>query len=100
MPWVRGFLTCAGDGVSGKVGWAPGGEKGSGDGKGRFCGVRVLEACGGGDVLLSRGSFRAGRKSLRSSAGVHLAWPAWLQKVGRKGRKLGIGVEGCCFELL
>jgi hypothetical protein len=30
----------------------------------------------GWDVLLSQGSFRAGRRSPRSSAGAHLVWPA------------------------
>jgi hypothetical protein len=33
------------------------------------------------DVLLSRGNFQAGHRSPRSSAGAHLGWPAWLQRL-------------------
>jgi hypothetical protein len=56
------------------------GRGGQGIGREVFWGGRGARAWEEGDVLLSRGSSRAGRRSLRSSAGVHLAWPAWLQR--------------------
>ena len=50
------------------------------------------------NILLSRGSFQAGHRSPRSSAGAHLGWPAWLQRLSAVAQIQENGM-GCCFEL-